>query len=57
MRKSPTKIRSEAAEICDDWADERMSVGDPEGSEVFREAAMEIRRISLTTEAAPKEKE
>jgi len=47
-RKTPYEVRSEAAEICDSWADERRRCGDEEGAEVMLEAALEIRRIVLT---------
>jgi hypothetical protein len=47
------QLRSEAAEICDGWADERASCGDPEGAEILREAGLEIRRLSLTNIASP----
>lgn len=47
-RKTPTEVRCEAAEICDNWAEERFSCGDPEGAGVLQEAALEIRKIALT---------
>lgn len=46
-RKTPKEVRSEAAEICDGWADERTRCGDPEGAEAFQMAALEIRKIEL----------
>lgn len=47
-RKPAGMIRSEAAAICEDWANVMLLTGNPEAYDVLQDAANEIRSIALT---------
>ena len=46
--KAAVAIREEAAELALEAAQQREQVGDPEGADVLRDLAAQIRRIRLT---------
>lgn len=46
--KAPFAIREEAAELALEAAQQREQDGDPEGADVLRDLAAQIRRIRMT---------
>jgi hypothetical protein len=47
-RKTPSEVRLEAYRLAMEAAEERYKTGDPEGAEVIRELADDIRKIDLS---------